>query len=167
MIDPAKQVLEFINRQPPTVRESLHRNLVASSKGDQILLSAPVEELVLEVLNKGDEITSFWRCIHAIGVIDFIFTRDFKSTEQFQSRIPEEYLAQSPMMRQLVLEAPLRRRYFEQAAAEWRELRASSLSPEVFHQYLSDHMLAPLAQHPRPDRSDSVTWHRRLIERGR
>jgi hypothetical protein len=133
MIEPAEEIVAFIRAQPKPIRDNLWFDVFVGFKRGRVGPQADFDAIGIEVLTELQDTTAFHRCIHVIGSLDFSLARDFAAIEEFNEEFAEG--SDDPQVQTIGLAAPLRRRYFEQAAEKWTELRATTLSDEALRKF--------------------------------
>lgn len=142
MIKPAQEIVEFIRTQADPIKGNLWFDVIVGFKPSQVGPQADLEALGVEVLSELSGSEAFHRCVHVIGWLDFSLEKDFASMEELHSKFAEA--SDDMASRTIGLAAPLRRRYFEQAAADWRKLRESALSAAALHRFHNKQLAAAI-----------------------
>ena len=143
---PDKEILAFIERQPESIRDILYFTIVfgltdrlaeswldlslGGLKGEAEGLLAPFSTLLV-----------VYRALYAMASLDFLFSRPHDAFERAVEYMSAD-ASESSNIKRILLQAPLQKKHFERADAEWRALRQSSLTFEALHSF-EDTLMAP------------------------
>lgn len=128
MIETARTILSYCEKQPPLIQRHLYSAVGATFAGKPALVGdqdfAPL--VTIQSLTECPDMIAFFRCQAAIGVIDFYFSPPV--SEGSWADIPAEIREQVQPLNLLALQEPLLQRQTAQARSEWVALRQGSLA---------------------------------------
>ncbi len=144
---PPEIILSFIARQPKPIQENLYFVMCQPFRDDiEDDVAWPEVDLVKlaeTVLSEKRGLSGFARTQFAIAAIDYHLDRPHDDPERAFEHMPEQ-AKESPALKKFYLGAPLRRKFYEAAQAEWLSLRQSALSFSALRVYERNLMVATM-----------------------
>jgi len=132
---PNEMILEFVARQPDTIRDNLYQNLRLCFLSSLAELSdRNFEGIAIRILSDGEPFLMLYRAIVACAALDYAFSRDPANEFSKYLDATADKLGDADL-KTVALQIPLREAHFQQSGKKWVELRQSVLSLEEFHKY--------------------------------
>ena len=143
--DPRKVIASFLSGLPTTIRTEALLFVILYAVGiDPPDDKNQFEDIVLNYLMT-DGIEAIGAVICVAAVIDFSLERFVSNLDGAEAAFKKmiDQFPQNRALEQAHLSFPLRQRHWEQALADWRNLRATKLTPQKLRDF-EDSQLNPL-----------------------
>jgi hypothetical protein len=141
--DPVALIFDYLERQPITVRDNIYGIITYSFLGEEGMpgeealpdgFVAAFKKAIESVFESTGPITRVRKIVMMMALIDYDMERRISKLEDAFEYLPSDTEI-PPALQKLSLEAPLRRKHFQRAAAEWKKLRRSTLSFEALREF--------------------------------
>ena len=137
MATPNKRIVQFIERLPATIRDSVRTQIILffddaagwDRESDLDLLARSL----IDPPVTGSRFAKSHAAVLVSAALDFIFEHGLSGQSEELQELAEAI--DSASLRKAALELPLRKKHFDQASTTWRELRQSDLSLQALQEY--------------------------------
>lgn len=141
--DPRNLIFSYLNDLPRTVRPEAMLFVICYATGGQTRNPEKFEADLRDFLLGRSGIAAIRSVICATAAIDFAFVNLLPKLESADTslRILIERDPNNLAFQQSRLSLPLRRRHWEQACADWQNLRNSKLSPQKIQDFADNQLV--------------------------
>ncbi|SRR6266446_7396973 len=131
-------IFNFLASRPATIKADILLWIAlyaAQAKLSAKPTASELEKVAEDYLLRSDEIGRIGSVICSTAVLDYVLENYVAEENQTKSAIQSISALNEKLALQLAARAPLRARHFQQALAEWRDLRATVLTPQTIRDF--------------------------------
>jgi hypothetical protein len=141
--DPRNLIFSFLAELPQTIRAEAMLFVIWYASGNPTSDSQEFEDILRKFLLERTGIPAIRSVVCAAAAIDFSFVGFLSKLDSADNslRILSERYPDNLAFQQSRLSLPLRKRHWEQAYADWRNLRNSKLSPQKLQDFADSQLI--------------------------